>query len=677
MGPFYRICCVAALFLCGTARAAVETYSASFNFDHTGSVSSGLVSVAATYTNTETAAAPTITLPKFNTTLGRLTQATVSVNTTTATFAVAPSGVLSLISAATADRKLTYAVTAGTSSGTDFNQVSNSGGALLTLLGLGGAEIGGAPLAKSSQFSASADLLQFTGPGSISVTLTAANTLTVTTLVSLLNGAGMTGTGKYIGSVNVTYTYTPWSLSGYVYRDTDHGGYKSGGENGTGLTLYAKLLNESSPGGPALQAVAVDPGTGLYAFAAAPGTYRIVIDDNATLSDVTPLVPPTGWTATQASTLLRSAVIVVRDVGNLDFGLIQATAACGRMFRDDGSGSGTANDGQRNGTEAALGGQVIRLLDVSDAVLDTASTAADGTYCVYIPSGVMVGAALRVVHVPNVALLATGAATGNSGGTYSRSTETISFAFASLSGYAGLNFGLVGLPTLTGNGAQAGTRSSVLWFGHRFQATSTGQVSFSISHSATANMGSLAEILYLDGNANGQVDAGEQPVAASIAVTAGSVLQLLLKVTIPVTAPYNARASIVLRADMSFTNAAPALIYSLTSTDTLEVMTAQAPTLQLTKAADKTSVLPGASIQYTIAFTNNGAKAITNLVINDATPAYTTFAATAAPSVPAALGTATVTTPTVGTRGSVQWTFPGQLMPGASGTVQFSVTVAP
>lgn len=95
------------------------------------------------------------------------------------------------------------------------------------------------------------------------------------------------------------------------------------------------------------------------------------------------------------------------------------------------------------------------------------------------------------------------------------------------------------------------------------------------------------------------------------------------------------------------------------------------------KSVDKSAAAPGATLVYTLVFTNVGANPLTHLIINDATPPYTTFGATLAPSVPAALGTMNVTTPGAGSRGSLKWTFTGQLTPSASGSVQYTVVIEP
>jgi uncharacterized repeat protein (TIGR01451 family) len=669
--------CILAIVLTPLAHAGVVTQTQSFSFNHTGSVSSGLISLGGLYTNTEIATPSSLTFARFNTTLGRLTQATVTVTTSSATFSVHPSGVLALASSGTADRTLAYTVTAGTATGGDSAMVTTTGSALIALLGLGSAEIGGASLSKTTQFSAATDLAQLGAPGSVTVGLTATNTLSVFTVVSVLNGAGYAGAGTYAGSVSVTYTYTPWGLSGSVYNDADHDGFKGTGESGTGLTLYAKLVSESAPAGPALQAVTVDPATGQYVFGASFGTYRIVIDDNATLSDVTPLVAPTGWTATQASSFLRSGIVFSSDLGGQDFGLIHATSACGKVFKDDGLSAGTANDGIANGGETGIGGQTMQLLDAGNVVLGSVNTNADGTYCLYISFAVAGGASLRIRHVSDVALIATGASVGNSGGNYSRSAEVLTWTHAASKSYSGLNFGAVPVPSLTTNGMLAGAAGVDLWFVHKYRATSAGQVVFSLANTATPSGPNWTTALFRDVNDNGQIDAGEPVVSGAIAVTAGSTVALLVRVSIPGGAPIQAKLSVTLQADMTYANAAPSLHSLSTAFDVVQVLLANAEALQLTKTVDKISVVPGSTLIYTIVFTNTGLSALNNLIVADATPAYTSFVSTSMLFAPASLGSLTTITPVVGGAGALRWSFSGQLLPNSWGSVQFTVVVSP
>jgi uncharacterized repeat protein (TIGR01451 family) len=91
--------------------------------------------------------------------------------------------------------------------------------------------------------------------------------------------------GAASNTTTLTFTVSGVQVAGLVYSDANHNGQTDAGEAGTGLALHAKLVAASAPGGPALQAVAVNPASGAYAFTSvAAGEYWIVIDDNATLA---------------------------------------------------------------------------------------------------------------------------------------------------------------------------------------------------------------------------------------------------------------------------------------------------------------------------------------------------------------------------------------------------------
>lgn len=166
-----------------------------------------------TFSTTSVSAAPTLRFPKFDPSTGPLDSVTVAVDTSSSTFAVAPSGVLSLVSFASASRSINYAVTAGSTFVADGVTRVDSGGFLLTLPGIGGSEIGGAQVAKTTTFTAASDLANFAGADTVAVDVSAVDTLTVSTLLSLVNGAGFSGSGRCAGSVSVIYTYTPYATN--------------------------------------------------------------------------------------------------------------------------------------------------------------------------------------------------------------------------------------------------------------------------------------------------------------------------------------------------------------------------------------------------------------------------------------------------------------------------------
>lgn len=96
---------------------------------------------------------------------------------------------------------------------------------------------------------------------------------------------------------------------------------------------------------------------------------------------------------------------------------------------------------------------------------------------------------------------------------------------------------------------------------------------------------------------------------------------------------------------------------------------------KLTKAADKSAALPGATITYTITFENTGTTTLNNLKVSDPTPAYTTYVDSNCGSMPAGLSCSVASKPEVGATGKVEWGVTGTLAPGATGSVSVSVKV--
>lgn len=152
---------------------------------------------------------------------------------------------------------------------------------------------------------------------------------------------------------------------------------------------------------------------------------------------------------------------------------------------------------------------------------------------------------------------------------------------------------------------------------------------------------------------------------------AGQKLNLIVVNFVPRSAPDGASDKITLSA--TFTPSAggsnPALaLRTLTRTD-LTTVGAQSG-LSFAKAVDKSGAKPGELLTYTITYFNTGNAPISKLVINDATPAFTTFSS----ALPNNLMAPTVVASAAGRSGSLLWTFVGgTLAPGTRGTVSFAV----
>ena len=150
-------------------------------------------------------------------------------------------------------------------------------------------------------------------------------------------------------------------------------------------------------------------------------------------------------------------------------------------------------------------------------------------------------------------------------------------------------------------------------------------------------------------------------LTAAITVTAGQQVCLLVKEFVPAGIGYSAEGVATVTATFTYTNASPALSSTLTVSDTT---TAGEPTaLSLKKQVTNVtkggtisttiSASPGDVLLYTLTGQNNGSGSLTTLVINDATPAYTTFVNAACPgSLPTGITSCTLSQPTSGQSGA-------------------------
>ncbi len=530
----------------------------------------------------------------------------------------------------------------------------------------------------------------FTIPASGSVVITfIANVAASVANGTYDNSASVTGSdaktvNNFLGSANTSddvsvsgaVVVTGVAVSGFVYSDTNHNLQKDSAEAGTGLALFAKLIPATSAAGPAIQAVTVNTSTGLYQFASVPAAaYIIVIDDNNTLADVTPALL-TAWQGTEMPDLKRlNVVVAATELQNLNFGLFNGNKVTGRVFIDNGVGSGSANNGVLDGAEAGLAGVSVKLTDsAGSTIYDSAKTDASGNYSLWLPAA-LTGTTLKVVEVNLSGYLSTGGSSGVPAGLpYDRAADAFSVNYTAGTNYTGVNFGDVPPNTLTGNNQQSTTPGGVVFYAHTFTAGTAGSVGFS-----TTSPAAWPQVLYRDSNCNGVLDSGETVISAAITVAANDKVCLILRVSIPFGSAINAQDIATLQASFSYTGANPALTANLVNTDITTVGVPTSSGLVLTKALNNLTPLPGATIVYIITYTNNSSAALGNIVINDATVAYTTFlAASCITPLPASLSACTVTTqPAVNGTGPLVWTLSGNLQPGANGQVTFSVKVDP
>ncbi len=477
---------------------------------------------------------------------------------------------------------------------------------------------------------------------------------------------------------NFVITTLP-SISGHVYADANHNASYDNGETGTGVTnLFAKLIPNASS--TASVAVPVDAATGAYIIAnTIPGTYKIIVDDNSTLSDVTPYLPP-GYIGTEAPTQTRFITIVNEEGSNVaaqNFGLYHGERVDGSVFRDSGVGAGgVANNGVKDGGEPGIAAVPVKATNSDGTTTyDTFTTRADGTYTLFVPFTAVAGT--KIVETNASGDISTGAQVGNTSGTYDRPTDAITFTPNSGTLYTGVNFGDVPTNGFSNDGAQTTNPGNTIFYPHVFTAGSGGTVSFNTTAPSTQTPAGLAftNLIYRDTNNNGVVDAGEPIITPTdvFTLTAGENFAIIVKENVPANAPENAKDTVTVNANFTYTNANPALSNTISRTDTTGVTIANG--LVLTKTVSTATALPGSNIVYTLTYTNNSDQTISGLVINDNTPAFTTFVSVVAGAPPTGLTGPTIVKPTVGTTGNIKWSFGGTLAPQATGSVTFTVKV--
>ena len=480
-------------------------------------------------------------------------------------------------------------------------------------------------------------------------------------------------------SVNASLTVIAGvTVSGTVYNDVNHNSSLDSGETGTGQTIYAKLINNATPT-VAIQAVAVDPGAGAYGFSGVPvGAYTLILDGNNTLSDVTPSAP-TGWISTEGANQTRGGVTLgTANLLNQNFGLFNGSKLAGTVFKDTGSPSGTANNGIQDGAEVGITGVTVIARNSACPLGTCDSTVTDGVgnYVLWIPASVGANP-VRIVEANFGGYVSTGAQVGTTAGSYDRTTDTVTFTNAVGTTYSVVNFGDVPDNSFTTDGVQIGLPGAVLFYAHTFTADSAGSVIFSTTNIATPSI-VWSNVIYRDSDCNGVLAASEATTTYSGAsVSAGQVICIIVKEFIPAGAPVGAQDQITVTASFSYTGASPTLSAIYLHTDTTIVGTVTSAGLTLLKSVNRASALPGDVLTYTITYANNSSGPLSNVVISDSTPAFTTYmgASAGCPLLVARTSCTVTTEPANGSTGSISWSITGTVGAGVTATVQFQVRV--
>ena len=383
----------------------------------------------------------------------------------------------------------------------------------------------------------------------------------------------------------------------------------------------------------------------------------------------------------------------------------------GWVFEDNGTGA-VAHDGDKGDDEPGLANLPVRLYHdadhdgvcaQTDTVLAETTTDGDGAWALTPPLADVGKAACLLVQTPNgyQSISENAGAGGASLAVGAADDDTMTLSVPS-SGtvWSDILFGDVGLPVLEPDRQGVVDAGSSLFYEHRFTARTAGTVDFTLGAADTVPAApAWTDTLYRDSNCNGVLDSGEaaQPVTG-VAVQAGDSVCLLVKVFAPADAPLDALHSRPLLASQAFTGTGLQAQVQVRDTTRLS-----AGKLRLEKqvrnigpdgvqgtaddvdSSDGTAnqAAPGDVLRYRLIFSNQGAKALAEVTVNDSTPAFSALnaAAVCPAALPDDLSGCSLSTPDgsngPGYEGALQWLFSGQLLPGNQGVVRYDVRVNP
>jgi uncharacterized repeat protein (TIGR01451 family) len=490
-------------------------------------------------------------------------------------------------------------------------------------------------------------------------------------------------------SASVVTQVIGYGIYGYVYQDLEPNGNKGATEDwsGTTPTVYVKLTARNSSGvcqSPALAVATVNSGSGEFAFPSPQGSptgdYCLIVTNSAALTNITPAVPA-GWLLTEPNNNIPVRVFTLGQgaVTNENFGFYQATIGgdvrlSGRVFEDNGRGGGIAHNGLVDGTERGLPVVTVSAYagsSCSGTPQASTSTIANGSFDFFVPFS----SPLTLCADTPSGFRSISENVGTTGASNSNVIDSaITFSPTAGTSYSGITFGKVGIPIFSPSYQRLVSPGGSESYGHTFYSTTAGSVVFSSSNQEIPVLNAWNQLLYRDDNCDDRVNPGELQITGSLSVTADTPLCLVNRVLAPPAAPYNSIYVNTITATFTYANTTETTV--LIVEDRTTTGDALSSDLLLSKTVDKLAAYPGDTVTYTIRYEHQGAGIINNLVINDATPTFTTFVSAACGTLGSGLtGCSVSAQPSVGGRGAIAWQFTGNLNAGGQGTVIFVVKI--
>ncbi|MCF2153025.1 hypothetical protein GLP11_03355 [Photobacterium carnosum] len=395
------------------------------------------------------------------------------------------------------------------------------------------------------------------------------------------------------------------------------------------------------------------------------------------------------------------------EVEDYQFRLINHIVLNGTVFEDNALGAAlAAHDGIMDGNETGLAGFTVRVLFNEPVaavgfnpgdVITTDISSGSGQYSLIIPV-VLAGKNLMLDVVSQAEWIDI---SENDGGHSQVISGTVTDSQMIVTVSAGdslknINFGKVQQPVMNPDNYSEVEPGKTIVFHHNFSVNTSGSVTFSIVDKVLTPVNNdWSTVLKHNIDCDDQLN-NNQTIINSINVDADTNKNvcLVVQVFIPADAPLNSLFNYTIKAVMVFddtTSTGHGVVKTVADSDTVRAVFSGAGTLKLEKKVANitnangngisNSGKPGDIVEYTIIFSNTGSGDITEVMIFDAVPAYTSLNSAincSRGTIPSGLTCSFLPIAplnTSGYQGGVKWFLTGALKPGESGSVVYRVNI--
>lgn len=374
---------------------------------------------------------------------------------------------------------------------------------------------------------------------------------------------------------------------------------------------------------------------------------------------------------------------------------IEGARIDGLIFNDNGSGNAVAHNGTMEGTEKPLENIQVSLFDTTaNQLLETTNTDASGNFSFF--TNTMPGNNYQIRAILSTHWVPVSHQKGNTMATESSaSTSTLSFqAQAASTAYSNIRFGLVQRPELIADQIATTQPAASVLLAHTLKITSPGSVAFDLTDAqAVSNLDGWQVDLFHDQDCNQQLANTEPQINSAISIDPdiNSELCVILQVHAPSQLAQTLTLAVPLIATINLQDSAGtghAVSITTNVIDTLEIVLISDGQLVLNKQVSNITrnrpmtsanqATPGEILRYQINFEAAGTGDLTEVFINDSTPAYTSLSQ---PVIcPTGLTNCIVIIPAssinnTGYSGQIRWKIADTLPAGSNGVVSYDVTV--